>query len=249
MKTYYLFFLIFFCCLSLNAQNSTNNRSVIQIIKGSSARVKLDTNEVVYDESGKALHYYQYQKLLNSGQYTIRLDGTPGSPSTKRYLKQLTTHDQNSMYDFLKERMAIKSPLLKENVELDIKPLAQVFTPEQLENKVIVMIFWNTECPPCTESFADINNFLKQIHNPEDLVIMAITSNTKEDAAVKLKEKPLLYAQLISNAGAIYNAYQLKSYPSYVVTDKKHIIRYAITGSSQITLPAFKSTIQTVLVQ
>ncbi len=249
MKFCYLLFLFPFFCSILYGQDSSKRYRVTKIVEGNVVRSKLDTNDIMYDDKGNALHYYQYQRLLNSGQYTIRIDGAPGSPSAKKYLKLLTAQDQNRMYDFIRERMTIKSPFLKENTELNVMHLSQVMPAEQLANKVIVMIFWDVDCPPCTESFADINDFLKQIHNPEDLVIMAITKNTAANAAAKLKEKPLLNAQLISNAGSIFNDYQLNAYPSYVVTDKKHIIRLAITGSSQISLPAFKSTIQTVLVQ
>ncbi len=249
MKILYLLFLMIFIYSGAYSQEDSIKKYSVARTTTSTVGRRLDTNEVVYDEQGKALHYYQYQRLLNSGQYTFRLDGMPGSSNTKRYLKRLSVQEQNRMYDVIKERMAIKSPLLKENTELDVAPFTSIVPARQLENKVVVLIFWNTECPPCTESFADINDFLKQIHNPEDLIILAITSNTKQEATAKLKEKPLLYAQLISNAGSIFNAYQLYSYPSYVVTDKKHTIRCAITGSSQISLPAFKSTIQEVLLQ
>lgn len=226
----------------------TVRRIYKRTIQGSSRL--LDTNEVVYDEQGNALRYYQYQRLLNSGEYTITLKGgMPGDPAAKRYLKRLTVQEQNDKYSTIKQFMQIKSPLLQEGMELDVKPLLTAMTSKELENKVIVLIFWSAGCPPCTESFADINDFLKQIHNPEELVVLAISRDSKQAAQAKLQEKPLLYAQFLNQAHSVYNAYQLNHMPSYVVTDKSHIIRYSTTGAGQITLPTFKSTIKAVLQQ
>ncbi|WP_345951513.1 TlpA disulfide reductase family protein [Mucilaginibacter sp. PAMB04274] len=211
---------------------------------------RLDTNEVVYNEQGKALHYYQYLRLLNSGEYTVTIKGgMPGDPTAKKFLKRLSVEEQNRQYTMMKKFTIIKSPQLQEGMELDVMPLLQVMKPAELSNKVIVLIFWSAGCPPCTESFADINDFLKQIHNPEELVVLAISRDSKQVAQAKLKEKPLLYAQFLNQASAAYSAYQLNHMPSYVVADKSHIIRYSATGTGQTTLPSFKSTIKAVLQQ
>lgn len=242
------FFLTLLCVLAIraNGQDTTLHRTVTQ---QSSLRVRLDTNKVVYDEQGKALHFYQYEKLLNTGDYTMRLSGSPLDPATKRYLKKMSDQEKNAQFAGIKERMAIKSPVLQEGLYLNTDPLKRALDTEELDGKVIVLIFWAADCPPCTESFAGLNDFLKQIHNPEDLLLLAITPDEKTVADAKLKEKPLLYAQLLSNARAIANDYQLSTYPSFVVADKSHVIRYAISGSSSITLPMLKSTIKAVLFQ
>jgi thiol-disulfide isomerase/thioredoxin len=234
--------------ITAHAQD-TVKRSFSHVVTGASMSTRLDTNELMYDEQGNALRYHQYQRLINSGNYTVRLTGPLGAPGTKKYLRKLTVQQQNAMYEPLRKSGAVKSPLLQEGSPLNIAPLLDVMTNTELNNKVVVLIFWHPECPPCTESFADINNFLKQIHNPEDLVVMAVTTAAKDAAVTKLKEKPLLYAQFIHNARTVYKAYQLNAYPSYIVTDKSHIIRFASTGSSSVTLPAFQSAVKAVLQQ
>lgn len=246
MKSAYLLFLIMLIGVCAHSQDTVRRTYTRAIQKGT----PLDTNEVVYDEQGKALHYYQYQRLLNSGTYTISFrGGMPGDKAAKKFLKRLSEQEQNSRYLTMKQFMVIKSPLLQEGMELDVAPLLKAMKPAELANKVIVLIFWSPECPPCTESFADINDFLKQIHNPEELVVLAISRDDQQTAQAKLKEKPLLYAQFLNQASAIYHAYELNHMPSYVVTDKSHIIRYSTSGAGQTTLPSFKSTIKAVLQQ
>lgn len=53
-------------------------------MQGSMAAVKMDTNNVAYDEKGNELHYYQYMKLVGSGEYTLR-----GSGGHYRELREL----------------------------------------------------------------------------------------------------------------------------------------------------------------
>jgi peroxiredoxin len=246
MKNIYILCFVMMLSVCAYSQDTVRRTYTRSVQRG----LRLDTNEVVYDEQGKSLRYFQYQRLLNSGEYTITLKGgMPGDPAAKRYLKKLSVQEQNNRFLTTKQFTLIKSPLLQEGMELDVKPLLTAMKPAELENKVIVLIFWSSGCPPCTESFADINDFLKQIHNPEELVVLAINRDSQQTAQAKLKEKPLLYAQFLNQAHSVYNAYQLNHMPSYVVADKSHIIRYSTTGAGQTTLPTFKSTIKAVLQQ
>lgn len=212
-------------------------------------REKLDTNRIVYDEQGNALHYYQYTKLLNTGDYRIKLNGPPDAPGTKSFIIKTTPQEQLRMYQFIKDKITIKSPLLKEGSTLDVTPLQQAFRDENFDKKVVILVFWNASCPPCTESFASINDLFRQINNPQNIEVIAITPDDEKTAIDKLKEKPLLYAKLISGGWAVMNAYQLKSYPSYVVADRDHVIRYAVTGNSSVTISMLKNSISQILYQ
>lgn len=242
---------VIFCLLFLNlAGSGAFSQEVGQVVKRTVLTKKpLDTNQIVYDEKGNALHYHQYEKLLNTGGYNIVIDGSASDPNARHMLKRTTVKEQGQSYERIKKYLTIKSPSLQENNLLDIKPLTGIVPERELENKVIVLIFWNADCPPCTEGFAGINDFFKQISNPNDLIILAITGDPKAAAIAKLKEKPLLYAKLISDAHGILNAYELHSYPSYVVADKDRIIRYAVSGGSTVTIPSLKNAIQSVLMQ
>jgi len=211
--------------------------------------VVLDTNEIVYDEKGNALRYYQSQKLLNTGEYTMRLDGPLGEPGSKKYLQKLTVAQQISAYERMKKFMDIPGSYLNEGKQLDIKPLTLTVDQQDLDQKVVILIFWLADCPPCTESFDALNDFFAQIHNPERIVILAITNDDLAIAAAKLKQKPLAYARLLSNAGSITSAYDLKAYPAFVVTDRNHIIRFAAKGIGPVSLAAFKNAIRTVVYQ
>lgn len=210
---------------------------------------KLDTNMVVYDEAGNALRYYQYSRLIDGGDYTISIRTTAAGSDGKPTLKKIDPKMRMMMYQMLKKQMAIKNSSLQPDKELDVTPLLEVINKDELDKKAIVLIFWNPDCPPCTESFATINAYFKQIHNPDNVVILAITAGDELRAAARLKQKPLLYARLIGGAGSIFNAYNVSTFPSYVVADKDHIIRFAVSGTGPVTMSAFKDTISEILIQ
>lgn len=229
-----------FSSLIVYAQTHTS------VVKGTRL---LDTNEVIYNEDGVALRYYQYTKLMNSGDYGIRLSGHPDDPQTKRFLKRLTVAEQMRMSEFVKTRMPAKSPILKEGMKLNVLPFLEVLSNEELEQKVKILIFWGAGCPPCTESFESINEVFRQVYNTEEVLTLAITRDSKEKAAEKLKEKPLLYAKLISNAANVYTAYNLNSTPTFVIADKNDVILFAVTGLGPQVITAFKTQLRTLLNQ
>jgi peroxiredoxin len=208
--------------------------------------IPLDTTEIMYDEAGNPLRFYQSEKLINSGDYTISYNGQLGS---RKILKKLTLQQQLAAYEQIKPFITIQGPALKEGQLLDITPLLPAIAKEDLDQKVIIMIFWDAGCPPCTESFEALNQFFMQIHNPESVTILAITTDDPATPQAKLAEKPLKYARLICYSANINNAYSLHSIPAFIVTDKSHIIRYAVKGISPVSIPAFKNIIRQVLYQ
>lgn len=246
----WLYLILFGMILFVSASGqSINSPGVITYGPPTQLRgAKLDTNRLVYDEQGNALHFYQYQKLLNSGEYTMKVSHSPGADA-KYVIEKIDQQKRIMLYGLMQNQMAIKDSPLQKYKPLDITPLLEIATKEELEKKAIVLIFWNPDCPPCTEAFGSINDFFERIQNPQDVVIMAITADNELVASVKLKQKPLKYAQLIGSAGSINNAYNIRSFPAYVVADKDHIIRFAVAGQSPVTIPAFKDAISTILIQ
>ena len=202
--------LIFFCSIFyLSAHSQT-------VVSQTVHRTALDTNIVAYDENGNELRFYQYIKLLNSGQYTLVSKGDPGTKAVS-YLKKVSPERAAQLYAFIKARMVIKSPLLQEGSTLDVSPLLAVFKNKELDNKAIVLIFWNSNCPPCTDSFSSLNDFFKSIADRKDIIVIALNYEDEQAAAQQLKVTPLLYTQIKNNAKNVIDAYQLDSYPSYML--------------------------------
>jgi len=228
----------------LLAQDTTTVKTISSI-----SSVKLDTNRVVYDESGNALRYYQYNKLIYSGAYSINYNGNPALPTTKAFLKKISPERQVARDEMIKKIFKINNTIIAEGKTLDLAPITAFYDKKKLENKPVVLIFWYAGCPPCIDDFGAITAFLQQTDHSQNLSVIAVTPDVKSVAETKLKEKPLAYATLISSARSIADAYQIKTFPAYIVTDKNHVIKYAMGGSSPITIPELKNAIKNVLQQ
>lgn len=208
--------------------------------------MSLDTNMVVYDEQGKALRYYQYAKLVGSGDYIIRGTGTPGSPGSKTILVKMSDELKAQMYEMVKPMITIKAGALREGSVLDVKPMLKALKDETLDKKAALLIFWSVNCPPCTAVFGNFNDYFKEINDP-DLVTIAITNDGKRDAADQLKKTPLNATYLLNDASRISGAYGIYEYPVYVLADKDHTIKFAMRGGSPVVMPALIKAIKEVL--
>lgn len=191
---------------------------------------KTDTNEIAYFE-GKELRYHQYMPLVKTGEYSIRKNLTPGSDG-KKILFKLTNEEIIKRNELIAKFTMIKSPFLQPLMSLNTKALINKIDIKSLEGKVIVLVFWNITCYPCIDSFAPINKFLTSL-NDNNIVVITITEDNEKDAISKLVDFKI--AKHIYNASSIIDEYKLTSYPSMVVTDKNHIIKYAVTGFSSLS--------------
>jgi hypothetical protein len=73
-------------------------------------------------------------------------------------------------------------------------------------------------------------------------------------ASKKLKEKPLLYARLFSDASEIFKYYISPYYqdnrvPIYVIADKNDVIRFSVDGIGPQVMNSFKTQLRAILNQ
>jgi peroxiredoxin len=239
---------LLFIYFNLCAQDSSK---VVRTISGmvsmkASMIPKPDTNLVYYDEKGKTLRYYQYDKMFRTGMYRLATSSDKSLP-IKRIVTKLSEEEFNKFNALIREHTKIKSAYVYEGKKLDLAPLTAFYEQDKLQNKVIVQIFWYASCSSCTENFADISAFIKELGDPKDLLVLAITTDNNDVALKKLKEQPLRNAELISSGRAVSDAYQITGFPAYIVSDKNHIITYAVAGSSRLAIPDLKTAIKTAL--
>lgn len=233
--------------LNLHAQDSSKVRTVQSIVtlKGNMIP-KTDTTLVFYDEKGKALHYYQYDKLFRSGLYSLKYS-TEKATYGKQIVTRLSDEEVSKFSSIIREHTELKNPFIYKGKKLDIAPLTAFYEPEQLANKIIIQVYWYASCGTCTEHFTALSAFIKELGDPKDVIILAITTDNNDVAVKKLKELPLRNAQLISSGKALSDAYQITAFPAYIVTDRNHVITHAAVGSSRLTLPDLKEAIKAVV--
>ena len=224
-------------------------KTISKITTSSSDNMGLDTNKLAVDEQGNKLHFYQYKKLLQSGQYGISSRG-PNGTLLNEYLLIKRDEKQNlQIYEMIKKQIASKSAMLQEGSKLSLEPLVEVINAADFDNKAIVLIFFTADCEQCNSGLLGLDSFFKQVYDPQKMVIVGINNYNKEWTDYQLRLTPLTNARIVPNGSKIKEAYWITTSNAFVVTDKNHIIQFATGASGGITGSVLKSKITAVLNQ
>ncbi len=120
---------------------------------------------------------------------------------------------------------------------------------EELRGKVLLVDFWGTWCPPCVESVPALRNLNKRMVK-EKFVMIAVSSDGEEDVwrSFVAKEK-MVWPQYLDRDRKIQRAFQVDSFPTYVVIDHEGVVRYRSSGSSWLKEAALEDAVKKSLKQ
>ena len=93
------------------------------------------------------------------------------------------------------------------------------------------MNFWATWCPPCVEEIPSLER-LYQKTKPRGLEILAVdVGETKEQMREFLKDKPITFPVLMDIDGSALKRWNVHAFPTTLILDRQHKIRYAGFGA------------------
>ena len=104
-----------------------------------------------------------------------------------------------------------------------------------LRGKVVLLDFWGTWCPPCRESVPTIKNVKKKFAG-KGFELVGISSDDDEDVwRTFVESKQMDWHEYIDLSGDVLQAFNIDSFPTYVVVDKDGVIRYRQSGYGDTT--------------
>lgn len=179
------------------------------------------------------------------------------SKNIKKIIPLLEKHKVPEKTIALTKTKQVKSGIdiyLKE-YQGDISPLAINLNNTQgnnvvktnFKNQITIINFWATWCPPCVKEIPSLNRLKYKM---KDFPFELISINYAEDKETILKfmqKVKVDFPVLLDPDGSFAKKWNVITYPSTFVIDKKGIIKYGVNAAIEWDSPEFIEKIKTLL--
>ncbi|MBT3015143.1 MAG: TlpA family protein disulfide reductase [Candidatus Thiodiazotropha sp. (ex Clathrolucina costata)] len=97
---------------------------------------------------------------------------------------------------------------------------------EGLDNRVILVNFWATWCPPCVEEIPSLNRLQAHYKNRDVSIVSVDFRESTEEIEAFLEERPVDFPVLMDRDGLTSLAWRVFSFPSSFIIDRQGRVRY-----------------------
>lgn len=167
----------------------------------------------------------------NLGVVLLQMNRDPeGIAELQQYLKA----QPNGFFAEIAKKMAGNPRRARENYAPDFSFTSlsgKQVSLDALQGKVVLLDFWGTWCGPCVESVPDLKQLYKKYANEPSFVMIGISSDRDDDVWRDFTEKnKMAWPQYRDKDRKIMRAFQVGSFPTYVILDHEGIIRHRSVG-------------------
>lgn len=114
----------------------------------------------------------------------------------------------------------------------------KVWDLSAMKGKVVLINFWATWCPSCTQEMASINNLNIMSSDAEDFQILTVLyQDSPEKAATYFDERGFAMPIVLDPSGVAAAMYGLTGVPETFIMDKKGILRLKQIGPREFDQP------------
>lgn len=122
------------------------------------------------------------------------------------------------------------------------------FYLNQNRGKVVVLVFWDTQCSLCKREMIDLKS-LQDEHGSQNLVVAAVCTDPENIDEVKsiVKELGIDYPVLLDRGAQVSRQYGVVAFPTTVVVDKAGHISLSSQGYSAAIVRRIEVKVASVL--
>lgn len=219
MKTYLFIAALSICTMSIKAQTKPSPEPVPTYMMPDGTFISKDKIDSVNKSWNGALMFEHEEKDKAQGVlHLVKLSDAA--------MKQIA--DQNAKADSV-----VKAMVGKPAPDFNLTDIhGKKWSLLELIDKVVVLNFWYTSCPPCLEEMPDLNEITK-MYPPDKVVFLALTFNDAQKVQTFLKAHEFDY-NILPGSKAVDQQYRVSGWPTSLVINKKGIITFAINISPDI---------------
>ncbi len=102
---------------------------------------------------------------------------------------------------------------------------------EQLKGKAVLVNFWATWCPPCVEEIPSLDRLYRELRSQGFEILAVNVGESPRQVRNFLADKPVTFPVLLDPEGDTFRAWQAYAFPTSLVLDRQHRIRFAVFGA------------------
>jgi peroxiredoxin len=160
------------------------------------------------------------------------------------YAQDSKTPDENGSYAQVEDKASDFTVQMSDGSKVRLS---------ELRDKVVLINFWATWCPPCMKEFAELPEKIVKPYKNKEFVFLAISRgeepekvNAKMD---KLKKKGIDFTVGYDPEKEIWSKFAEHSIPKNYLIDKNGVIRYISTGFEKDSLEKLAKEIDKLLAE
>lgn len=211
------------------------------------SNIRVNASSIVKDSSGLVYPYAVWQKLLQSGEYSLRIIDLNANP-LEFLLVRLSESEKYTRDEIMpkpNESKFFKTGNTISNVKL-VTMDGKKYVLKDMKGKVVVLNFWFINCPPCRMEIPHLNNMVESFRERDDIVFLAVALDQSYDLKDFLKEMPFQY-DIVDAGSYVASRYGINLFPTHVVIDKEGKVIFHTSGYGMGTVPWLKKAIHEAL--
>jgi len=109
--------------------------------------------------------------------------------------------------------------------------------------------FWATWCPPCVKELPSLARLQSALQAEGFEVVTVAVGETPDQVRGFLADKPVNFPVLLDPEGKTFTAWRAYAFPTSMILDRQHHIRYAVFGALEWDSEEVKAQLRSLMAE
>jgi thiol-disulfide isomerase/thioredoxin len=200
------------------------------------------------DTLGNKADFITFMSIQNTGRYKWYYDN---SNDKIRYIKwkRYNQNEIDSVLSATEKRILLTEKIGTEFNYSEWKDLnGNIYNPEYLKSKILVINFWFVGCGPCEIEMPELNELVNQYKDNKEVLFLSFSRSTAGKTKHFLNRKTFKYQTIIMDE-SLKSEFKISIYPTNYIIHKDGTYQFASKGIGSGAVTLMNKKIQELIQQ